>query len=346
MTADLRLIPVESRPFNAETPLQALAEPLTPTVLWYVRNHFDVPRIDPGTWRLTVDGAVRRPLTLSLADLPHLPHRTIAATLECAGNGRALMTPTPPGTPWRLGAVSTGTFTGVPLLEILDRAGLDPGVLEIICEGADRGEVAPGRTESFVRALPVDVARHPDTLLAWSMNASPLSPEHGYPARLVVPRWYGMASVKWLVGIRASTRAFTGYFQTERYVYVTQTSDGVEPVTLMRPRAVIASPQDGAVIRKGPVEIAGSAWSGRGPIRLVEVSTDGGASSSPAVLGRPASDHAATPWRFQWTAPGPGPYVIQARASDAAAGRQPEAPVWNTHGYGNNTVHTVRVSVS
>ncbi len=341
------LVTVEERPFNAESPLAVLAEPLTPPPLFYVRNHFDVPRLDPATWRLTVTGQVERPLELSLEEVRALPPRTVTVTLECAGNGRTLMTPTPAGTPWSFGAVSTARFTGTPLRSVLDRAGVRPDTVEALFVGADRGEVEPQRAEPFARSLPLEAARHPDTLLAWAMDGEPLSPDHGSPLRLVVPGWYGVASVKWLIEVALVPRPFAGYFQATKYVYVGEpgTPDGTA-VTWMRVRAIIARPADGAKLPFGPVEVAGSAWSGAAPVLRVEVSADGGASWSEAGLGTPEHPHAAAPWRLSWSPPAPGSFTLMARAADRAGNIQPLEPVWNAQGYGNNAVQRVRVRIA
>ncbi len=341
------LIPVESRPFNAETPLSALSEPLTPNGLFYVRNHFDVPRLDAERFRLRVGGRVGRPLELALADLQSLPPRTVTATLECAGNGRTLMRPTPGGTPWGWGAVSTARFTGTPLSGVLEEAGLAVEAAEILFVGADLGEVAPGRRIAFERSLPAGVARRDDVLLAWAMNGEALAPDHGYPLRLVVPGWYGVASVKWLVEVVALEAPFQGYYQREKYVY--QGEPGVpdgEPLRAMRVRAVIARPADGEEVGQGPVEVSGTAWSGAAPVARVDVSADGGRSWSPARLGAAEGSFAAVPWRFSWSPPGPGEHTLGARAADAAGNVQPAEPVWNAQGYGNNVVQRTRVWVS
>lgn len=341
-----RVVPVEERPFNAEAPMDVLAEALTPVTAFYVRNHFDVPSLEAERWRLQVGGAVRCPLSLSLADLRRFPQRSLTVTLECAGNGRVVLEPAPEGTPWRYGAVSTGTFTGALLKDVLQRAGPGDGVVEVLFVGADEGEVEPGRREPFARSLPLAEATEGGAILAWALNGGPLSAEHGHPVRLVVPRWYAVASVKWLVAIEALREPFAGYYQRERYVYVGQegTPDGT-PVTTVRTRAVIGRPADGAEVSGGPVEVAGTAWTGDGDIRQVEVSPDGGRSWRRAELGRALSPHAARPWRLEWTPPGPGTYELLARATDTRGRAQPLEPVWNLYGYGNNVAHRVRITV-
>lgn len=336
-----------SGPLNAETPLPAMANPLTPTRSFYVRSHFEVPSIDPRTWRLHLDGAVEHPGRFALSELRKLPRRDLWVTLECAGNGRGAMKPLPPGLPWGFGAVGTARFTGVPLSLVLERAAPRSEAREVLFVGADRGRVEPGEVVPFARSLPLEVARHPDTLVALAMNGRPLSAAHGFPARLIVPRWYAMASVKWLVGIHVLDAQFEGFFQKDDYIY----EDGAspyrsEPVSLMRVRSVIGTPADGAVIPPGLVQIAGTAWSGHPPVVLVELSVDGGTSWHRAELGRASSPYAARPWRCLLRLDSPGSYSVVARATDQAGNTQPMDPLWNARGYGNNVTHRIRLNVT
>lgn len=347
MGTDLgRPIMIEAKPFNAETPLPALAEPVTPTRLFYVRNHFDTPRIEARAWRLRVDGLVERLREFSLEDVRALPQRRVITTLECAGNGRSQMSPLPPGICWGYGAVGTAEFAGIPLSTLLDQAGLRSTATEVVFVGADRGEVESGREMPFARSLSLDVARHPDTLLAWAMNGEPLTREHGFPLRLVVPGWYGVASVKWLVRISAASDTFDGHFQARQYVYKGQR--GVPestPVTRMRVRAVVARPADGAEVPLGPVEIAGTTWSGDAPIDRVEISVNDGHAWTGCALGEALSPYAAVPWRFRWLPPRSGSYTVTVRAIDRAGNTQPRDPVHNILGYGNNAAHRIRITV-
>ena len=325
-------------PYNAETPMDRLDGTIVPVGDFFVRSHFAVPALDPSGWRCNVAGG-----TLDLAGLKALPHRRLTVTLECAGNGRTLLTPAVKGAPWRLGAVATAEFGGVPLREVLDRGGVDGAAREILFTGADSGAVPDGRTVAFERSLPIDVARDPDVLVAWEMNGVPLDPHHGAPVRLVVPGWYGVASVKWLVGIRALDAPYTGYFQSENYVYRGSPAcpDGT-PVTQARVRSIISAPEDGATVPAGTLEIRGSAWSGEGPITRVEVSADGGTRWIDADLGRPVASYAATPWTASIEIPA-GNIALRSRATDAAGNVQPESAPWNALGYGNNSIQRLKV---
>ena len=326
-------------PYNAETPLGCLSGEPVRTGDFFVRSHFAVPSIPPESWRCEVGAA-----TLDLPSLKSLPRKRLAVTLECAGNGRALLRPKVAGAPWTLGGVATAEFEGVALNDVLDRAGIDGGTRELLFTGADSGPI-DGRTVTFERTLPIDVARDPDVILAWGMNGAPLDPQHGAPVRLVVPGWYGVASVKWLVGIRPLAAPHVPYFQAQ-YVYRESAEYPDDtPVRAVRVRSLIARPTDGSVVPAGPLEIAGSAWSGTAPIARVEVSIDGGSTWTSAALGTPLSRHAATPWRAGLSVASPATLEILSRATDATGATQPDAAPWNARGYGNNAVQRITVRV-
>lgn len=336
---------VEQKPFNAATPLRALEGHITPSRLFYVRNHFEAPQLDKATWRLEVTGAVDRTLEMSLAELQALGETEITLLMECAGNGRASMQPRPPGTPWRFGAVSTARFAGVPLKAVIEQAGLQDQVLEILFEGSDQGKVETGHTVNYKRSLPRSKALEPNTLLAWSMNGSPLPDHHGHPLRLIVPGWYGMASVKWLTRIEALVEPFEGYFQSDRYVYKPSSEAPETPVTGMKVRSLITTPEDGAAIRSGQVTVRGVAWSGRAQVVRVEVSVDGGETWMEADCTLRGSIYEPCDWEYTWAVEEEGTYRLAVRATDEHGNRQPLEPDWNALGYGNNAVHRIVVSV-
>jgi DMSO/TMAO reductase YedYZ molybdopterin-dependent catalytic subunit len=318
-----RLIPRQRNPDNLEFPFHSLKDFLTPNDLFYVRNHFPAPRLGAKSWRLQVAGAVERPLELSLAQLQEMPSRTMPMTLECAGNGRAFLVPLPKGVIWHLGAVSTAEWTGVPLASVLQKAGVRPSAVEVVLEGADRGEPAtdpkPPGTIHFARSLPLGKARRPEMLLAWAMNGKELSPDHGFPLRAVAGGWYGMAAVKWLTRVVVVERPFRGYWQTVDYAVWKRRGDepSLEPITEMDVKSSIARPAAGAVLAAGSDhEISGAAWGGESDVVGVEVSTDGGRTWSAASLqGRPVP-FAWRLWSCTWQRPAPGEYVLMARATD------------------------------
>lgn len=334
---------VRAEPLNAETAPRALDEAITPARAHFVRSNFTVPRIDPAEHRLRLEGAVREPVELGLADLAELPFRRVAATLECAGNGRVAMEPLPRGEPWNGGAVGTAIWGGTPLVAVLERAGLRDGAVEILAEGADRGEKEGKGEISFARSLPREKALDPDTLLAREMNGASILPEHGGPLRLVVPGWYGMASVKWVTRIEALTAPFRGYFQGDRYVY--EYRDGAEPVREMRVRSLITAPAAGESVPRGRVRVAGWAWSGTGAIRRVEVAVGGGDEWRPARIQPADSPYGWARWEYEWEAGEAGRHALRSRAADAAGNVQPDVARWNVHGYGNNAVRPHFVTV-
>ena len=333
---DDRLVVVKESPFNAETAHPALAAPLTPSGAHYVRSNFDQPELDAAQHLIAVEGAVADAFTLSMEDLASLPQRAVTVTLECAGNGRMSMAPLPPGEPWEHGAVSTASWTGVPLSVLCDRAGLRDDVIEILVSGADRGTPSGSRDQTrFARALPLDKALDANVILAIEMNGRPLPVEHGAPARLIVPGWYGMASIKWVARIAALTEPFEGWFQRDRYVYESERER--RPVDVMRVKSQIVAPESGIGVGRGRVLVWGWAWSGAAPVAAVDLSLDGD-DWQPATLDAPLAPHAWRRFSRVVDVAEPGRHVVRARARDAAGRVQPDVAPWNTHGYGNNAI--------
>ena len=215
---------VSADPLYKEAPLTTLDPWITPTERFYIRNHFsEIPSLNVSSWRLVVEGHVHHPLDLSLADILALPGKEMAATLECAGNSRSYVTPPAEGLAFRHGAVGTARWRGVPLFLLLNRAGLKETAREVVFTRADYGreeEHGIALDLDCRRSLPLDKTLDPDTLLAYEMNGEALTPAQGHPLRLVVPRWYGMASVKWMMHIEVQDRPFEGFFQKRRYVFI------------------------------------------------------------------------------------------------------------------------------
>jgi len=342
------LVMHRANPLNCETSIPALIGGVVmPNARFYVRNHFETPRLDPASWQLEVSGLVERPLRLSLHDLHNMRSETVVATLECAGNGRSAFDPPADGEQWQLGAVSTAEWTGVPLAEILDRAGLAPEALEIVFRGADQGNVGEAADPiRFERSLPVTDAGHSGSLLAYAMNGEPLPLEHGYPLRLIVPGWYAVASVKWLTEIEVIGSPFTGFFQAKRYVYETQRGGTVarEPVRLQQVRSVITQPSAGQEVTAGDLVVRGVAWSGAAPIDKVEVSIGGGPWQNARLIGQ-RHRHSWQWWELLTRIDSRGQTTLRARATDLAGRTQPERPHWNRLGYGANAVQNVPLVV-
>ncbi len=333
---------------NHGLPLEALSYDVTPLGLHFLLTHFDIPLIDPRAWKLIIDGSVGNPVTLTLADLAAMPTMTIPVVLECAGNGRARLEPRPAGQPWLFEAVGQAEWTGVRLSDVLDTARIQEGTIEVVFTGADRG-IDGGVEQQFQRSLPLAEALRPDVILAHRMNGEQLPPQHGFPLRLVVPDWYGMASVKWLSRITATTTAFDGYQQGRAYRMRVGEETGA-PVTRVLPRSLMVPPgipdflTRARMVEAGPVALSGRAWSGYGEVVTVEVSTDGGDSWDRASLADSGAEHGWRGWSFNWEA-SPGRAVLCSRATDAAGNTQPDQPIWNARGYQVNAIQRVPVEV-
>lgn len=342
-----RLHVLSEEPFNAEMQLTNQIGTITPNTAFYVCRHLlSQPRLSTVDWRLRVEGEVRQMLALTYEELRALPALSLLVTLECAGNGRAYMNGQPQGEPWNYGAVGTAEWTGVPLGVVLARAGLEPSVREIIIEGADQGYHPQSKEERiYARSLHRDVALHPDTLLAYAMNGEPIPFAHGFPLRLIVPGWYGMASVKWVTRLFASSQPFQGYFQTEQYVLLQPGDAEGPPLTRMRPRSLMLSPVEGARLGSGLHWLKGVAWSGSAPVSRVEVSGDGGATWQPAEWTSEKLPYAWRSWQLPWQATAPGLALLSSRVTDEAGNTQPFAPEWNELGYANNAIQQVHVVI-
>ena len=292
---------------NHGMPLEALRYPVTPAGLHYLLIHYDIPAVDAQAFELEIAGAVARPLTLSLDALRSRASVELEVTMECAGNGRALLSPRPLSQPWLEEAVGTAAWTGTPLAPLLREAGPNADALEVVFTGLDRGYEG-GESQVYERSLLLTEALSDDVLLAYGMNGGPLLPQHGFPLRLVVPGWYGMTSVKWLTRITVVDRPFTGYQQTHAYRFRRSEEDEGTPVTRMLPRALmvppgIASfPERARTVDAGTCLVEGRAWSGLAAVEAVEFSADGGRSWTGAELDPPGSRWAWRGWRVEWDA--------------------------------------------
>jgi DMSO/TMAO reductase YedYZ molybdopterin-dependent catalytic subunit len=327
------LIIRQKEPANLETPFDLEVDSyLTPTELFYIRSHFPAPRLDVASYRLRILGAVRHPFSLSYQQLRDMRPETRVAILECAGNSRVFLVPQVPGAQWEEGAVGNAEWTGVPLVALLERAGLEEGACEIVLEGADRGVPAekpiPPGTVSYARSVPRDKALERDVLIAYQMNGRDLPLDHGYPVRAIVPGHYGMASVKWLTDVLAVREPFQGYWQTSDYGYWDYL-DG-KPVRRalgeIKVKSEIARPRVYETLAPNQVyTVCGAAWAGETDITGVAVSTDGGKTWAEAEFLDPARRHGWRRWKFDWRTPKePGRYTLMSRAKAADGSAQPD----------------------
>ncbi len=350
-----RILVRHDAPFNAGPPPElATASFLTPNDLFFVRNHGDVPEIDPHTFHLTIEGRVQKPFRISLEELRRLPKVTLAATLQCAGNRRQEMMaarPIPGELGWGTEAISTAEWSGVPLKEVLAVAGPMPEGRHVEMHGLDETE-RHGHRFTFGGSIPIEKALRAEVLLAYEMNGRPLLPAHGAPLRAVVPGWIGARSVKWLTRIELREEPSENYFQAKAYrlfpPHVDQDNVVWETGLMLGEQclsSIISSPGDGEALAPGLQTVRGWAYAGERSVARVDVSLDGGRSWIVADLEPELSRWAWRRWEARIDLPA-GPGKITCRAWDSAAQTQPEHPeqVWNFKGYMNNSWHRVRVN--
>ncbi|MET9443645.1 sulfite oxidase [Streptomyces sp. NPDC006610] len=344
-------LPPESfilRGTNAETRWEALRGTgrLTPNDLFFVRNHTATPLLDAHDWRLRLWGSglrgapgEDRPVEFGYDDLRALPSVTRTAFLECAGNGRTYYASQQgeavTGTAWTLGAVGVARWRGVRLADVLRRAGLSSRAVDVQPRGLDAEYVSGGENLGRVRRpLPLAKALD-DVLLAYEMNGEPLPPDHGYPVRVLVPSWVGIASVKWVGDIEVSAQPLFSPWNTTFYRLFgsAHPEGGSAPLTRQTVKSAFELVRGAAFPAGAGQVLHGRSWSGAGAIARVDVSTDGGANWRPARLhDRPRPD-SWTRWSVPWRPVAPGPVELLARATDTAGRSQPDVAVPNAQGY-------------
>jgi sulfane dehydrogenase subunit SoxC len=319
---------------------------LVPTELFFVRNNSPtVPSIDQASWRLRVDGSgVARPRSFTYDDLLSMPSISVIRAIECAGNGRNFFQfshgKKVPGTPWFLGGIGVAEWTGVPLLEVLSRTGVKRTARDVMPEGLDSLNVK--------RPMSIEKAMAADTLLVYGMNGQPLWPDHGFPVRMLVPGWVGIANTKWVGRIEVSETPLYSEYNTKKYVLI---GPGYKPdppalgpaLTTQKVKSAFELPWDGE-IPAGKRLLRGRSWSGEGRIAKVEVSLDGGQTWKLARLREPNIELAWTRWDLEWNAT-TGIHKLQARATDNKGNRQPDRIPWNDEGYAHWAVVTHSIKV-
>jgi DMSO/TMAO reductase YedYZ molybdopterin-dependent catalytic subunit len=315
---------------RALVPVARLRDFLTPTPDLFVVAHMGIARVPVETWSLAIEGAIERPRRLSYAELTAMASRTITSVHECFGN------PVEPDVPTR--RVGNVEWTGVPLGDLLRAAGPRPGADHVWLEAADSGTFTNTASDRYAKDLPLAAALAPDVLLAWALNGQPLSAEHGYPVRAVVPGFFGTNSVKWLTRVRLAHGRLEGFFTTTLYnrEVIVDGRPVRRPVRELDVHSVIVRPAENDGLAAGPQAIAGWAWSA-GEVARVEVSLDGGASWGPARLDARGAPHAWQRFGADWDAR-PGRWTLMCRATDAAGRTQPAA--------GRNRVFSITVTVS
>jgi DMSO/TMAO reductase YedYZ molybdopterin-dependent catalytic subunit len=341
MNRKSELIKHSESPEAFEFPLEALDGPITPNELFFIRSHFETPIINGSQWCMVVEGCVECSKSFSLDDLKAMPKTSVEAVLECAGNGRSELETPVPGLQWGRGAVGNAVWSGVAVKTVLEAVGISDQAVDVVFQGADKGVIsnpqAPPGEVAYARSIPRELALAGDAILAYEMNGVPLSPSHGFPVRLVVPGWYGAASVKWVTRVLAVDHAFGGYYQTTDYSYweIREGLPELKPIGAMPVKSVIAVPTSGAKVKCGErLNINGAAWTGCGDVTRVEVSLDRGLTWSDADLADLRTIGSWRLWSFQWVASGPaGSRSILARATDSHGRIQPAVRNGNCHSY-------------
>jgi len=343
---------INDRPPCLETPWEYFRRELTPVEAFYVRWHLQVipTAIDTRTWRLRVGGAVHKPLELSLDEIRRMPATSIVAVNQCSGNSRGLFTPKVPGSQWGNGAMGNAKWTGVPLRDILDKAGLGAKALEVSFQGLDRGGAAG--VPDYVKTLPIDKARDSHVLLAYAMNDQPLPLLNGFPLRVVVPGYYATYWVKALEQINVLTSPFSGFWMNPGY-RIPPTPNGNErpdalskvtiPINRVNVRSFFTMPM-GRVAMNTSTELQGFAFDGGDGIRSVEISEDGKTWTA-ATLGADLGGFSFRRWRLEWRPSTPGTASLQVRATSNSGETQPTAEGWNRSGYMRNVVERITLDV-
>ncbi|HKE05272.1 MAG TPA: sulfite oxidase [Blastocatellia bacterium] len=345
-----RLIVRSIRPEDLETPVSLLNTWITPNDLFFVRHHMYAPNVKVDEWKLTVDGEVQTPLTLTLDELKGMPKHTVTVTLECAGNGRAFFDPPVAGIQWERGAVGTARFVGARMADVLKKAGVKDTGRYVAMNGADK---PPGTMPDFIRNVPMKKALDADTILAYEMNGEPLPILNGFPLRAVVPGWEGAYSVKWLTNLQVIEKEYDGFFVKTAYRFPNRpvapgeavAPQDMVPLTGLAVKSFVNSPLDGATVAPGKVHMGGFAWAGESNISKVDVSMDNGSSWFPAKLGKERERYAWQSFDYEFNITQPGSYLLMSRATDDKGNVQPVAPWWNPSGYLWNVIDKVRINV-
>ena len=347
------LIKLSYRPPNYETPVSYFREDITPNDVFFVRYHLsDIPNVDAKAWKLTIDGdGVNGTMQIGLDDLKALPAAELTAVLQCSGNRRGLFQPHVAGVEWGYGAMGCARWKGVRLKDLLDSVGLKKEAVEIAFRGADGP--ALDKTPAFVKSLPVWKAMEETTLIAYEMNSEPLPHWNGFPVRLIVPGWTGTYWMKHMTSISALTAPFDGFWMKSAYRiplgkfpvvarFTSQETAVNTPITEMVVNSLITSHMDGAMVRAGTtLTVSGIAWDGGYGISTVDVSSDGGKTWTPAMLGVDLGNFAFRPWSLRVPLKAPGRFTVMARATNKIGQSQTAAIIPNPAGYHHNVVQSV-----
>ena len=344
------LLLLTDRPVQMETPRPYFTDAFTPNDAFYVRWHLEgIPnRIELNEWRLKVEGNVNKPLALSLADLMEkFKPVSVAAVNQCSGNSRSRLQPRVPGGQWGNGAMGNALWTGAPLREILDMAGLKSGSLQIQMQGLETGQGPEGfGSNRFLKSLDLSNPVVDECVVAYLMNGEPLPMLNGFPVRLVVPGYFATYWMKCLSWIRVLDAPDENFWMKTAYRVPdtprgNTTPDDIKagkvktvPISRMPVRSFLVTPDGSTKIPAGmTVTLRGIAFSGFGRVSRVEISDDGGKTWDAAKLGEDHGPYSFRTWQAAWKPASPGRYSVAVRATDEKNNTQPDEPVWNPGGY-------------
>jgi DMSO/TMAO reductase YedYZ molybdopterin-dependent catalytic subunit len=345
-----------TRPPLLETPFEVFDKGVfTPNDQFYVRWHWAVipTDIDIGKFNLTVRGHVSRTLSLSLNDILHgLPSVQLSAVNQCSGNSRGFFQPRVPGGEWANGAMGNALWTGVRLKDVLDKAGVKPGAVQVRFRGLDEPVVADA--PHFMKSLDIDHARDGEVMIAYAMNGEQLPLVNGFPLRLVVPGWYATYWVKMLNDIEVLDQPDTNYWTKVAYTIpdtphasMKPGESGVKmtPINRMVPRSFVTNLVAGQKVKAvAPTKLRGIAFGGDCGVASVDSSIDGGRSWHPAQLGKDEGKYGFRQWQTQLTFPTAGAYSFLIRCTNSNGVSQPDAPNWNPAGFMRNVIESIHIT--
>jgi DMSO/TMAO reductase YedYZ molybdopterin-dependent catalytic subunit len=290
---------------------------ITPNDKFFGITHYEWPSIDEATWKLEIDGLVRRPLTFTLSEIKSRSRREVDFTLECSGNH---------GFPWFIGGIGTARWVGTPLAAILQEAEPLKNGIEVVFVGTDAGEETIKDTkvrQNFARSMSLVDALSPATLLCYEMNGAPLPERNGYPLRLIAPGWYGIANVKWLKRIEVRESRFMGRFMARDYVTLREERRGNEVAWMETSvgRSLLKSVPAKVTRHDGRYRILGAAWGA--PIARVDVQIDQGPWLAATIDRGEDAEHAWKLWSLDWEPSSPGEHSVTSRAVDTVGRLQP-----------------------
>jgi DMSO/TMAO reductase YedYZ molybdopterin-dependent catalytic subunit len=351
------LILQRTRPPLLETPFEAFDHSIfTPNDQFFVRWHWAVipTEVDVDTFRLVVHGNVKQSLSLSLNDILALPRVEIAAVNQCSGNSRGYFQPRVPGGQWSNGAMGNARWTGVRLKDVLDRAGVKTGTVQVRFNGMDEPVVSDG--PDFMKSLDIDHARDGEVMLAYAMNGEPLPLLNGFPLRLVVPGWYSTYWIKMLNDIEVLDQPDTNFWTKTAYTIpdtphanIKPEDTGVRmvPINRMVPRSFVTNIRPGDTLRAGVSTLArGIAFGGDSGVSQVDFSSDGGKSWRRTELGKDEGKYSFRKWQIRFDAPDRGDRTLMVRCTNATGETQPDAPNWNPSGFMRNVIEQIGVAVA